>query len=84
MRWRDPRLTYLNIMDEGQTGGGDEKDISVEKQAELWLPLNYIVQRNAVIGDVLEGTNTFVRVIVGDNATTPVPANAVEGMIKIS
>ena len=79
MRWRDPRLTYLNIMDEGQINGGYEKDISVEKQGDLWLPLDNIVQRNAVIGEVLLGKITFVRVIVGDNATAPVPANAVEG-----
>ena len=84
MRWRDPRLTYLNIMDEGQTGGGYEKDISVEKQADLWLPLDNIVQRNAVIGDVLQETITFVRVIVGDNATAPLPKNAVEGKLRCS
>ena len=79
MRWRDPRLTYLNIMDKGQTGGGYEKDISNEKQDELWLPLDNVVQRNAVIGDVLKETITFVRVIVGDNATSPLPENAIEG-----
>ena len=84
MRWRDPRLTYLNIMDEGQISGGYEKDISVKKQGDLWLPLDNIVQRNAVIGEVLLGKITFVRVIVGDNATAPVPANAVEGNVIFS
>ena len=80
MMWKDPRLTYLNIMDEGQTEGGYEKDISVETQDKLWLPLNNIVQTNAVIGEVHEEAITFVRVIVGDNATAPSNEYAIEGL----
>ena len=81
MRWRDPRLTFLNIVDEDQHSGGKEKDISIEKQKALWLPLDNIVQKNAVIGDVIgqEESITFVRVIVGGNATAPSTENAVEG-----
>ena len=47
-----------------------------------WLPLDNVVQRNAVIGDVLKETITFVRVIVGDNATSTLPENTIEGMIN--
>ena len=83
MMWKDPRLIYLNIMDEGQTEGGYEKDISVETQDKLWLPLNNIIQTNAVIGEVHEEAITFVRVIVGANATAPSNEYAIEGLSYI-
>ena len=86
MRWRDRRLTFLNIMDEGQAKGGNEKDISTEKQNDIWLPLDSVVQKNAVIGDVIgeEESITFVRVIVNDNATAPSTDRAIEGKLLIS
>ena len=54
MVWKDPRLIFLNIKDNGLADGDENiKDISLTKQEQLWLPLNKIVHTNAVIGRVV-------------------------------
>ena len=64
MEWKDPRLIFLNIKDNGDGADGDEniKDISLTKQDQLWLPLDKIVHTNAVIGEIAEATTSYVRV----------------------
>ena len=39
------------------------QEVSHIKQSKLWLPLDKIVHKNAVIGKIQAGTNKFVRVI---------------------
>ena len=64
MEWRDPRLVFLNIRDNGLSDGDENiKDISVSKQDQLWLPLTKIVHTNAVIGEIEEGSSSYVRVV---------------------
>ena len=66
MTWRDDKLTFLNIMDQGSVNVTNTKDVSSYKQSKLWLPLDRIVHENAVIGQILSGTNAF-RVRVATN-----------------
>ena len=63
MVWKDPRLIFLNIKDNGLIDGDENiKDISLTKQEQLWLPLNRIVHTNAVIGEIDEAPTSYVRV----------------------
>ena len=63
MVWKDPRLIFLNIKDNGLVDGDENiKDISLAKQEQLWLPLDKIVHTNAVIGEIDEAPTSFVRV----------------------
>ena len=63
MVWKDPRLIFLNIKDNGLIDGDENiKDISLTKQEQLWLPLNKIVHTNAVIGEIDEAPTSYVRV----------------------
>ena len=72
---------YLSIIPTGSiidfipTGSYEDisQEVSHTKQTKLWLPLDKIVHKNAVIGKIEEGTNKFVRVIA--NA----PAIAADG-----
>ena len=59
MVWRDPRLIFLNIKDNGLI---NVMDIPLAKQEQLWLPLNKIVHTNAVIGEIDEAPTSYVRV----------------------
>ena len=63
MVWKDPRLIFLNIKDNGLIDGDENiKDISLTKQEQLWLPLDKIVHTNAVIGEIDDATTSYVRV----------------------
>ena len=79
MTWRDDKLTFLNIMDQGSVNVTNTKDVSSYKQSKLWLPLDRIVHENAVIGEILSGTNAFVRVAANTEAKDPDPKNPNEG-----
>ena len=68
MTWSDDKLTFLNIMDDDSFNTTSTKEVSTSKQSRLWLPLNKIVHKNAVIGEIIEGTNNFVRVIANTKA----------------
>ena len=64
MVWKDPRLIFLNIKDNGLVDGDENiKDISLAKQEQLWLPLDKIVHTNAVIGEIDEAPTSYVRVV---------------------
>ena len=68
MTWSDDKLTFLNIMDDDSFNTTSTKEVSTSKQSKLWLPLDKIVHKNAVIGEIIEGTNNFVRVIANTKA----------------
>ena len=82
MTWRDDKLTFLNIMDQGSVNVTNTKDVSSYKQSKLWLPLDRIVHENAVIGQILSGTNAFVRVAANTEAKDPDPKNPNEGNVS--
>ena len=79
MTWSDPKLTFLNIMDDDGLNTTSVKDVSTSIQSLLWLPLDKIVHKNAVIGEILTGTNGYVRVIANTHPIDGDSVNPKEG-----
>ena len=82
MTWKDDKLTFLNIMVQGSVYVTNTKDVYSHKQSKLWLPLDRIVHENAVIGEILSGTNAFVRVAANTEVKDPHPKNPNEGNVS--
>ena len=84
MTWMDERLTFLNIIDDNNSGIASIKDVSKSKQTKIWLPLDRIVHENAVIGEVKVGSANFVRVVATTEALDSHVENAIEGLNGIA
>ena len=50
--------------------------------ARLWLPLDKIVHENAIIGEIKDGDNYYVRVIARDSELDGDPGAATEGKLN--
>ena len=52
-RWKDFKLTYLNLMDHNQTitGRRNLKNIPNEERANIWTPLPELIHDNAIVGE---------------------------------
>ena len=65
LRWNDRRLTFTNILDEGNK-------VTESQREHLWLPMREIVHENAIIGEIKMGTQQTVSI---RNQTGPLPQN---------
>ena len=58
------------------------KEVSSSKRARLWLPLDKIVHENAIIGEIKDGDNYYVRVIARSSELDGDPGAATEGELN--
>ena len=58
------------------------QEVSSSKRARLWLPLDKIVHENAIIGEIKDGDNYYVRVIARDSELDGDPGAATEGKLN--
>ena len=71
LAWRDPRLVYLNIVDDDASMGKSSKEVDTETIGLMWIPMDKIAHTNAVVGRIAEGTNGYVRVTTTNRADRP-------------
>ena len=58
------------------------QEVSSSKRARLWLPLDKIVHENAIIGEIKDGDNYYVRVIARSSELDGDPGAATEGELN--
>ena len=61
LRWRDRRLTFLNILDSAD-GFDTFRDVPASLYDLIWLPMPKVLHENAVIGEVKKDGNMYVQI----------------------
>ena len=61
LRWRDRRVTFLNILDSAD-GFNTFRDVPNTLYRKIWLPMPKIVHENAVIGQIKKDDNLYVQI----------------------
>ena len=76
LTWRDPKLTYENILD-GKEKFGLFKVITEREIEKIWTPMPKLIHENAVIGKVVEDKVFYVKIVGRSN---PEKMNIVENV----
>ena len=71
LRWRDPRVTFLNIVSGGRRMEDNFEEIPKKYVDQMWLPLEKVEHTNAAIGKITEGVHLHVGVMAKNSATIP-------------
>ena len=62
LKWRDHRLTFINIMD-APNQIGNKRDLGDYFTSLLWLPMPQLIHENAIIGKLLKGDAETVQIV---------------------
>ena len=75
VKWRDPRLTFANLV------RGGKNIVQSNTVEELWIPLDYFIFENTIIGEIYKDSRYEVRVEALDSSLPKDPANVVQNRL---